>query len=168
MYCWIFKNGGIQPVYILPQEHTVAALAEWTGNLDRTIDQYGLFSKESSAELGLGLAKVLFRKYGIVNMVGGNGGFGSGASGNAADYQKLKDALVAEDLRAIGARDPPLTLPLAGVGQATPTSALGEVRMLKQSEWGRYGSVTGQDEPVMGLVGSALMVLGCIDLRRRS
>ncbi|WP_232463094.1 hemagglutinin repeat-containing protein [Stenotrophomonas sp. WZN-1] len=76
----IFENGGLQPVYILPQEHTVAALAEWTGNLDRTIDQYGLFSKESSAELGLGLAKVLFRKYGAVTIIGGNGGFGAGSS----------------------------------------------------------------------------------------
>ncbi|WP_242912999.1 VENN motif pre-toxin domain-containing protein [Stenotrophomonas maltophilia] len=121
----IFENGGIQPVYILPQEHTVAALAEWTGNIDRTIDQYGLFSKESSAELGLGLAKVLFRKYGIVNMVGGNGGFGSGASGNAADYQKLKDALVAEDLRAIGARDPRLNIAVGGSGTSNPNFSAG-------------------------------------------
>ncbi|WP_329846362.1 VENN motif pre-toxin domain-containing protein [Stenotrophomonas sepilia] len=121
----IFENGGIQPVYTLPQEHTVAALAEWTGNLDRTIDQYGLFSKESSAELGLGLAKVLFRKYGIVNMVGGNGGFGSGASGNAADYQKLKDALVAEDLRAIGARDPRLNIAVGGSGTSNPNFSVG-------------------------------------------
>ncbi|MHC1675194.1 VENN motif pre-toxin domain-containing protein [Stenotrophomonas maltophilia] len=121
----IFENGGIQPVYILPQEHTVAALAEWTGNIDRTIDQYGLFSKESSAELGLGLAKVLFRKYGIVNMVGGNGGFGSGASGNAADYQKLKDALVAEDLRAIGARDPRLNIAVGGSGTSNPNFSVG-------------------------------------------
>ncbi|WP_241486887.1 VENN motif pre-toxin domain-containing protein, partial [Stenotrophomonas maltophilia] len=121
----IFENGGIQPVYILPQEHTVAALTEWTGNIDRTIDQYGLFSKESSAELGLGLAKVLFRKYGIVNMVGGNGGFGSGASGNAADYQKLKDALVAEDLRAIGARDPRLNIAVGGSGTSNPNFSVG-------------------------------------------
>lgn len=81
----IFENGGIQPVYILPQEHTVAALAEWTGNLDRTIDQYGLFSKESSAELGLGLAKVLLRKYGAVTIIEGSGGFGKGAKAGSSE-----------------------------------------------------------------------------------
>lgn len=58
----------------MPQEYTVAALAQWTGNFDKTVDQYGIFSKEASAELGLGLAKVLLRKYGVVNIVGGNGG----------------------------------------------------------------------------------------------
>ncbi|ARZ73781.1 hypothetical protein CCR98_06215 [Stenotrophomonas sp. WZN-1] len=81
----IFENGGIQPVYILPQEHTVAALAEWTGNLDRTIDQYGLFSKESSAELGLGLAKVLLRKCGAVTIIEGSGGFGKGAKAGSSE-----------------------------------------------------------------------------------
>ncbi|XFC38200.1 hemagglutinin repeat-containing protein [Stenotrophomonas indicatrix] len=76
----IFENGGLKPVYIMPQEYTVAALAQWTGNFDKTVDQYGIFSKEASAELGLGLAKVLLRKYGVVNIVGGNGGFGAGSS----------------------------------------------------------------------------------------
>jgi filamentous hemagglutinin len=76
----IFENGGLQPVYILPQEYTVAALAQWTAGVDTSIDQYGLWSKETAGEVGLGLAQLLARRYGMVNIVGGNGGFGSGRS----------------------------------------------------------------------------------------
>jgi len=121
----IFENGGLKPVYIMPQEYTVAALAQWTGNFDKTVDQYGIFSKEASAELGLGLAKVLLRKYGVVNIVGGNGGFGSGASTNSADYQRLKDALTAENLRAIGAKDPRLGAAVGGSGSSNPNFGIG-------------------------------------------
>lgn len=75
----IFENGGLQPVYILPQEYTVAGLAQWTGSVQQSVNDNGWWSTETGQILAFGLLKVAARKVsGILNISADNGGFGKG------------------------------------------------------------------------------------------
>jgi filamentous hemagglutinin len=81
----IFENGGLQPVYILPQEYTIAGLAQWTGSVQESVNDNGWWSTETGQILAFGILKVAARKVsGILNISGDNGGFGKGAEVPAA------------------------------------------------------------------------------------
>lgn len=76
----ILENGGLEPVYILPQEYAVANLAQWTGYVQDSVNENGWWSAETGQVLALGLLKVAARKVsGILNISAENGGFGKGA-----------------------------------------------------------------------------------------
>jgi filamentous hemagglutinin len=92
----IFENGGLEPVYLLPQEYTVAGLAQWTGYVQDSVNENGWWSTETGQVLALGLLKVAARKLsGILNISAENGGFGKGSDGKVAPTGTLPRTLPA-------------------------------------------------------------------------
>lgn len=86
----IFENGGLQPVYILPQEYTVAGLAQWTGSVQDSVNENGWWSTETGQVLAFGLLKVAARKLsGVLNISGENGGFGKGSESKPSSTRPI-------------------------------------------------------------------------------
>ncbi|MFL9583794.1 hemagglutinin repeat-containing protein [Stenotrophomonas sp. AB1(2024)] len=86
----IFENGGLEPVYILPQEYTLAGLAQWTGSVQESVNDNGWWSTETGQILAFGLLKVAARKLsGVLNISGENGGFGKGSESKPSSKRPI-------------------------------------------------------------------------------